>query len=66
LAGDLSAAVAPASAESRDEAIGEAQARAFEAGVPSARIVRLPYANHRLFINENEFLGQMNSLLGSL
>jgi len=44
-----------------------AQAKAFETAVPSARIIRLPHANHFLFqSNEADVLREMNSFLGSL
>jgi pimeloyl-ACP methyl ester carboxylesterase len=53
--------------EANDEATTGAQAKAFESGVPSARIVRLPHANHYVFIsNEAEVLREMNAFLGSL
>lgn len=58
---------ARAAAEARDLATTEAQAKAFETGVPSARIVRLPHANHYVFVsNEADVLRDMNAFLGSL
>jgi hypothetical protein len=51
-------------AEARDEATTGAQAKAFESGVPSARVVRLPHANH--YSNEADVLREMNAFLGSL
>jgi non-heme chloroperoxidase len=54
-------------ADARDEATTGAQAKAFESGVPSARVVRLPHANHFVFFsNEVEVLREMNAFLGSL
>jgi pimeloyl-ACP methyl ester carboxylesterase len=54
-------------AEARDEANTGAQAKAFEIGVPSARVVRLPHANHYVFFsNEADVLHEMNAFLSSL
>ena len=54
-------------AEARDEANTGAQAKAFESGVPSARVVRFPHANHYVFFsNEADVLREMNAFLGSL
>lgn len=53
--------------EARDQASTEAQASAFEKGVPSARVVRLPHANHYVFLsNEADVLREMNAFLASL
>ncbi len=53
--------------EVRDEATTGAQAKAFESGIPSARVVRLPHANHFVFFsNEADVLREMNAFLGSL
>ena len=42
-------------------------ANAFEAGVPSAKVIRLPNANHYIFrSNEAEVLRAMNDFLGKL
>jgi pimeloyl-ACP methyl ester carboxylesterase len=58
---------ARAAAEARDEATTGAQAKAFENGVPSARVVRLPHANHYVFFsNEADVLREMNAFLGNL
>jgi alpha-beta hydrolase superfamily lysophospholipase len=44
-----------------------AQAKAFETGLPSARVVRLPHANHYVFrSNEADVLREMNAFIGSL
>jgi pimeloyl-ACP methyl ester carboxylesterase len=49
------------------EASDEAQAKAFESGVRSARVVRLPHANSMVFLsNEADVLREMNAFLGGL
>ena len=56
-----------AAAEARNTAITGAQVAAFEGGVPSARVVRLPHASHSLFIsNEADVLREMRSFLETL
>jgi non-heme chloroperoxidase len=56
-----------AAVEARDEAWAGAQAKAFETGVPTARVVRLPHANHNVFLsNEADVLREMNAFLKSL
>ena len=53
--------------EARHAVTMEAQANAFEAGVPSARVVRLPRARHEVFSsNEDDVLREMNAFIGSL
>jgi pimeloyl-ACP methyl ester carboxylesterase len=53
--------------EARDMAITENQAKAFETGVPSAHVVRLPHANHYLFLsNEADVLREIGIFLASL
>jgi pimeloyl-ACP methyl ester carboxylesterase len=53
--------------EARTAVTGDAQARAFEAGVPSARVVRLPHARHEVFSsNEEDVIREMNAFIGSL
>jgi non-heme chloroperoxidase len=45
----------------------EAQAKAFEKGVPSARVVRLAHANHYVFLsNEADVLREMRAFLATL
>ena len=45
----------------------EAQAKAVESGWPSARVVRIPNANHYVFqSNEAEVLREMSAFIGSL
>ncbi len=58
---------ARAAAEAKDEANTGAQAKAFESGVPSARVVRLPHANHFIFFsNEADVLREMNAFLAGI
>jgi len=58
---------ARAAAEVNDLARAGAQAKAFESGLPSARVVRLPNANHYVFqSNEADVLREMNAFLSSL
>lgn len=53
--------------EARTAVTTEAQAKAFEAGVPSARVVRLPHARHEVFSsNEDDVLREMYAFIGSL
>jgi len=53
--------------EANDAARTEAQAKAFESGVPSARVVRLPHASHYVFqSNEADVLREVRAFLGSL
>jgi non-heme chloroperoxidase len=58
---------ARAAAEARDLASTGAQATAFEKGLPSARVVRLPHANHYVFLsNEADVLREMNAFVAGL
>jgi non-heme chloroperoxidase len=53
--------------EARDEATTGAQARAFENGLPSAKVVRLAHANHYVFLsNEADVLREMNAFVAGL
>ncbi len=53
--------------EARDTVSTEAQAKAFETGVPSAHVVRISHANHLVFLsNEAEVLSEMRRFLTSL
>jgi non-heme chloroperoxidase len=53
--------------EARDAATTEAIAKAFERGVPSARVVRLPHANHFVFLsNEADVMREMRVFFKSL
>jgi len=56
-----------AAQEARDEETTGAQAKAFESGLPSAKVVRIPHADHYVFrSNEADVLREMNVFLGSL
>jgi pimeloyl-ACP methyl ester carboxylesterase len=60
-------AAARAKADASDEERTGAQAKAFEAGVSSARVVRLPHASHFVFrSNEADVLRETNAFIGSL
>jgi pimeloyl-ACP methyl ester carboxylesterase len=51
----------------RVDAMMEDQVNAFESGVPTARIVRLPRANHYVFLsNEADVLREMRAFLATL
>jgi pimeloyl-ACP methyl ester carboxylesterase len=50
-----------------DRETTSAQANAFQAGVPSARVVRIPNADHFVFrSNESEVIHEMNAFLAGL
>ncbi|HEY2915188.1 MAG TPA: alpha/beta hydrolase [Candidatus Angelobacter sp.] len=56
-----------ASAEARDEANANAQAKAFKTAVPQARVVMLPHANHYVFqSNEADVLREMDAFIAGL
>lgn len=56
-----------ASAEARDEANANAQAKAFKTAVPQARVVKLPHANHYVFqSNEADVLREMDAFIAGL
>jgi non-heme chloroperoxidase len=58
---------ARAAFEARNAVTTEAQAKAFESGIPSARVVRLAHANHYVFLsNEADVLREVNAFLSSL
>jgi pimeloyl-ACP methyl ester carboxylesterase len=58
---------ARAAADARDLEDTGSQAKAFETGMPSARVVRLPHATHFLFqSNEADVLREINDFLGTL
>ena len=58
---------AQAAMTANDLALTSAQANAFEAGVPSAHVVRLPNADHFVFnSNEADVLREMNTFLTNL
>jgi non-heme chloroperoxidase len=53
--------------DARDLAITQTQSDAFEKGVPSARVVRLPQANHYIFIsNEADVLREIDAFIARL
>ncbi|MFC5865272.1 alpha/beta fold hydrolase [Acidicapsa dinghuensis] len=63
---DLDAA-AKAKAEADDLAIVGAQVNAFEAGNPTARVVRIPHADHFIFeSNEADVIREMNTFLAKM
>ena len=50
-----------------DSVATAAQADAFERGVPSARVVRIPHASHAIFMsNEGDVLRELRAFVGSL
>lgn len=56
-----------AAAEKFEAADIEVMAKAFEAGVPLARVVRIPHANHYVFMsNESDVLREMHAFLATL
>jgi non-heme chloroperoxidase len=58
---------ARAAVEAMDVATTGAQAKAFEGGVPGARVVRLPNANHFIFLsNAADVLREMRAFLANL
>ena len=67
--GDLLASdpEARAAFEARDEEKTEAQVRAFEKAMPSARVVRLAHADHGLYLsNVADVLREMNAFISTL
>lgn len=58
---------ARAADEAYDLEVSGAQAKAFEAGLPFARVVRLPHADHYVFrSNEADVLREMKAFINSL
>lgn len=58
---------ARAAREARDLETRGAEAKAFETGLPSARVVRFPHADHYVFrSNEADVLREMNTFIASL
>lgn len=56
-----------AALNARDAGVSVEQARAFQLGVPTARVVILPYANHYVFMsNEAEVMREMRTFLAGL
>jgi pimeloyl-ACP methyl ester carboxylesterase len=59
--------IVPSRTEASDIAYVGAQASAIESGLPSARIVKLPNANHYVFrSNEADVLREINDFLRGL
>ena len=53
--------------DSSDASVSEAQAKALEAGVPNARVVRLARANHYVFVtHEADVLREMRAFIAAL
>ena len=65
---DLGSGRAAAEAYSaQEDALREARAKAFESGVANVRVVRLPHANHFVFLsNEADVLREVRAFLASL
>jgi non-heme chloroperoxidase len=58
---------ARAAADARDEALVGPQTTAFESGVLSARVVRLPHANHFVFLSSaDDVMREVNAFLNDL
>lgn len=58
---------AAAAADAKDMETSGVPAKAFQAGVPSARVVILPHAKHYIFTsNEADVLREMKAFIGSL
>jgi pimeloyl-ACP methyl ester carboxylesterase len=53
--------------EAKVDAEVETQVKSFEAGNPTARVVRLPHANHYVFrSNEDDVIREMKAFIGNL
>lgn len=53
--------------EERNKITTEAQATAFESGVPTARVVRLPHASHYVFVShEADVIREINAFIDGL
>jgi pimeloyl-ACP methyl ester carboxylesterase len=60
-------AAARAAQDARDEETTGAQAKAFETALPTAKVVRIPHANHFVFrSNEADVLREMNAFIAGL
>ena len=54
-------------ADAKDLAVVEPQIKAFEAGIPQAKIVRITHANHYIFMsNEADVIREISTFIGSL
>jgi non-heme chloroperoxidase len=64
---DIGAATPDPAFDRFDEAMTERQARAFERGVPGARVVRWPHASHYLFLTRQaEVVKEVTAFLAAL
>jgi len=64
--GPMATAAARAQAEATDQK-AEAQAAAFEKGLPTAHVVRIPHANHYVFLsNDADVLREMDAFVRTL
>jgi pimeloyl-ACP methyl ester carboxylesterase len=64
--GPMASAAMRAQTEANDVK-GEAQAKAFESALPTARVVRIPHANHYVFVsNEADVLREMEAFVSAL
>jgi len=64
---DIGAASPDPTFDKFDEAVTERQARAFERGVPGARVLRWPHASHYLFLTrEADVIQEINAFVGPL
>jgi non-heme chloroperoxidase len=64
--GPMASAAIRTETEARDVK-GEAEAKAFESGLPTARVVRIPRANHYVFLsNEADVLREIDTFVASL
>ncbi len=63
----FNAAAERAASEASETQMIDAMAKALQAGVPSARVVQIPHANHYVFIsNESDVLREMRAFLADL
>lgn len=64
---DIGAATPDPAFDKFDEAMTERQARAFERGVPGARVLRWPHASHHLFLTrEADVINEVTAYITSL
>jgi hypothetical protein len=56
-----------AAQDARDEETTGAQAKAFESGLPTAKVVRIPHADHYVFrSNEADVLREIHAFIAGL
>jgi pimeloyl-ACP methyl ester carboxylesterase len=64
---DIGVATADPAFDRFDEAVTERQARAFQRGVPGARVLRLPHASHYLFLTlQAEVIKEVSAFIAAL